>query len=274
MHDGFAVPCCCVWPCTSVKSIFHIDPTIQQQRSWGSILEFANTLPADREIFARFQSLGDNCEFGLVQRRSGIEPLDLLRFAPFRGDTSTLIFQLVDALKRGFDGLGDPDNVVCVPDVAPQPREYLIHETKWNLQYHSGCYEGEMSEAELRLKQTELLRFKRRELLADLNDAKAIFVWKSNMPTELQAVCALVDELRRRGPNLLLWVKEAEQEHPPGSIRFLSEGLLEGRISRFARYGYVQDADSTSWYLMCRNALVWAERLRELNGWSHDVEKT
>ena len=36
---------------------------------------------SDRELVVHFESLGDNCELGLVQRRAGVEPLGLLRFA-------------------------------------------------------------------------------------------------------------------------------------------------------------------------------------------------
>jgi capsular polysaccharide biosynthesis protein len=40
----------------------------------------ASTKPVD-ELMLRFESLGGNCEFGLVQRYVGIEPLGLLRYA-------------------------------------------------------------------------------------------------------------------------------------------------------------------------------------------------
>src|SRR5690242_4928537 len=35
------------------------------------------------QLLRKFESLGDNCEFGLVQRKAGIEPVYLLRFAGF-----------------------------------------------------------------------------------------------------------------------------------------------------------------------------------------------
>ena len=42
-----------------------------------------NTVPVldDRDLVLQFESIGDNCELGLVQRRAGSEPLGLLRFA-------------------------------------------------------------------------------------------------------------------------------------------------------------------------------------------------
>ena len=47
-----------------------------------------------------FESLGENCEFGLVQRRCGIEPLGLLRFS------STPLPPLLHALRERFAGMG------------------------------------------------------------------------------------------------------------------------------------------------------------------------
>ncbi len=33
-----------------------------------------------QDLMLQFESLGQNCEFGLVQRRAGADPLGLLRF--------------------------------------------------------------------------------------------------------------------------------------------------------------------------------------------------
>src|SRR5216683_6255225 len=55
-----------------------------------------------RELMYRFASLGDNCEFGLVQRRCGAEPLGLFRFATIGPES------LVQLLEAGLDDLLDP----------------------------------------------------------------------------------------------------------------------------------------------------------------------
>ena len=52
----------------------------------------------DRELVLHFESIGDNCELGLVQRRAGAEPLGLLRFAgaPLRSFLRALAADLLD----------------------------------------------------------------------------------------------------------------------------------------------------------------------------------
>ena len=59
------------------------------------------------ELGAQFESLGHNCEFGLVQRGMGTDALDLLRFGgiPVRC--------LIEGLDFGFEGLEAPDNPIC-----------------------------------------------------------------------------------------------------------------------------------------------------------------
>ena len=56
------------------------------------------------ELTMRFESLGSNCEFGLVQRNFGAEPLSLLRWSNL---TPT---SLCAMLETRFDDVGNPEN--------------------------------------------------------------------------------------------------------------------------------------------------------------------
>src|SRR5260221_3025006 len=64
----------------------------------------AGDMPLD-QLMMQFESLGENCEFGLVQRRCGAEPLGLLRFA------SAPLPVLLAGLRARFEGLGDPGEI-------------------------------------------------------------------------------------------------------------------------------------------------------------------
>ena len=75
------------------------------------------------ELMLAFESLGDNCEFGLVQRDGGAEPLGLLRFAGMS------LGNLVAALEAKLDGLGTIDTVTVYPAGEPGHRELMVHET-------------------------------------------------------------------------------------------------------------------------------------------------
>src|SRR5580658_781512 len=91
-----------------------------------------------RGILGQFQSLGDNCEFGLLQRWEGRETEDLLRLAAIWIPVEGRARAIITALSNEFSGLGDPDSVRLEPVGAQYPREYIVRETHWNLFLHTG----------------------------------------------------------------------------------------------------------------------------------------
>ena len=220
------------------------------------------------DIMGMFQSLGDNCEFGLVQRWAEQEPLDLLRFAGFWIPLEDRLQKTIEALSDGFSGLGDPESVTLELAGETYPREFMLRESRWNLWQHTGAAEGSIDPDVLRRQQTRALQFKRRKLIEDMESAHRIFVWKSNLATAEPDVRDLVACLRRYGPNLLLWVSLADQHHPAGSIEYAGDGLLRGYVRRFAPYEAAGEIDHGPWHSVCRNAAAIADYLADCGEWS------
>src|ERR1041385_7120891 len=79
----------------------------------------------DAKIVAKFESLGDNCEFGFVQRHHGLEPGGLLRWA-----SSTTLDGLVQALECRFAGLYQLD------DLSPYTANMVV-DCKFGIAFHS-----------------------------------------------------------------------------------------------------------------------------------------
>ena len=127
------------------------------------------TLPV---LASHFESLGDNCEFGLVQRRCDIEPLGLLRFS---GSYSN---EIVRGIELGFEGIGEPEDVMAVLEGDEGQREYMIHERKYGLTYHSFVYEGERSADLMRQQEATRLKFLRRKFVDEMDAGEKIFVVK------------------------------------------------------------------------------------------------
>ncbi len=194
-----------------------------------------------------FESLGDNCEFGLVQRRCGAEPLGLLRFSNIAFDW------LVHGLAEEFDGLGDRDKLELTLSDA-KPREYVLHERRYELTFHTFQYEGEVDAAELMGKQMARLRLLRRKLLEDLRGGEKIFVCKRNEALQEQDVLPLHAALNRFAPSTLLFVTPADAAHPPGTVERLMPGLLKGAIDRFAPLENAHDLSLERWLEICVNA--------------------
>src|SRR3954447_2564614 len=92
-------------------------------------------VPDDRELVLRFESIGDNCELGLVQRLAGAEPLGLLRFAgaPLRN--------VLRALDARLEGIGDPRHI----RIQAENGEYMVKLTRYDFYYHAHVSVGDMS---------------------------------------------------------------------------------------------------------------------------------
>jgi hypothetical protein len=199
---------------------------------------------SDRELVLEFESLGDNCELGLVQRRVGAEPLGLLRFAgvPLR--------HLLRALAARFEGLADPAHV----RIQPENGEYMVKLTLYDFIYHADALVGQADPVVLHHQQSRVLSFLADKLLADLQAASKIMVFRQNEPLLAGDLIDLRLALSRLGPSTLLWVQPARPGHPPGSVDRIDDRLLAGYVSRLAKRESVPDLDLASWLSMLRRA--------------------
>jgi hypothetical protein len=204
-------------------------------------------LTAERFLL-RFESLGDNCEFGLVQRRCGAEPLGLLRWAAISA------VEVVRGLNDGFAGIGEPANMSIRIEGGSHP-EYLIHDRAYALTFHTFLSPSDIAESELIPRQASRLRFLRRKLLEDLAEGAKIFVIKRNDGLTEAELLAVLAALRRHHPAArLLGVLPAGADRPPGTVRVTPEGLICGYIERFAPPGAAQDFVLETWLALCVNA--------------------
>lgn len=213
-----------------------------------------------KTLLMNFESLGDNCEFGLVQRRASAEPLGLLRFASPYVPVEIRPRVVTDALRNKFDGLGEPSTIRLTLEGDTPPREIVVRESAYQLMHHTFKHEGEVDLESFRLQEAKRLTFLRGKLLTDLAAAEKIWVWKSNHPISNEHIDNLLDAITAYGPNVLLWVVTADADHPPGSAERVSDSLLKGYVSRFAPYGNAGQIDFDDWFKVCRNAhAIWRE---------------
>lgn len=217
---------------------------------------------ADKVTMNRFLSLGDNCEFGLIQRSASAEPVDLLRFATFFLPGKRRLERLIEALEVEFEGLGDPETLRCELHGSPGNREYIIRDSRWGLFYHTNRGEGTIDVGKLLAQQAATLQLRKRKLISELKSSKRISVWKSNDGSTDADIRRLIAALQRYGRNLLLWVQRADATHPPGSVEYDGQGLLKGYVSRFAPYEKASDICVEPWLMVCRKAAEVADALQ------------
>jgi capsular polysaccharide biosynthesis protein len=204
------------------------------------------------ELMLAFESLGDNCEFGLVQRHGGAEPLGLLRFAGIFLPIEIRLERLAAALERKFEGLGAAETITVYLDGEPNRREFLVRESAYDLMYHTGVPEGAAGLEEMRVREITRLSFLRRKFFEDLETGAKIWVWKSAATVDAEQVQPLLHVLRTLGPNTLLWVVEGDERHRPGSIERLDRDFIKGYVERFAPYDSAPDIRPASWFEVCQ----------------------
>jgi hypothetical protein len=204
------------------------------------------TLP---EIAFQFESVGENCEFGLFQRRCDAEPLGLLRFS------STFMRNLIRGVEGGFADIGANEDIEPRLEGGPR-KEFMIHEQKYGLVYHTFVYEGERSVWLMREQEAARLKFLRRKFIEELEAAEKIFVYRYGAGTTLEEILPLHMALNRYGPATLLWVVPAERGRPTGTVEVLMPGLMKGYIDRFAPEENAHDLSFDGWLRVCANACL------------------
>ncbi|WP_428534225.1 hypothetical protein [Rhodopila sp.] len=238
-------------------------------RTGGELAEWATrrtglSLP---QIAMAFESLGENCEFGLFQRRCDAEPLGLLRFS------STFMRNLIRGIDNGFAGLGEIDDID--PRLEGEARkEYMIHEKKFGLVYHSFVYEGQRSVWLMREQEAARLRFLRRKFIEELEAADKIFVYQFGSAVSEAEILPLHLALSRYGEATLLWVVQAERDRPAGMVEVIMPGLLKGYIDRFAPEDNAHDLSFDGWLRVCANACMLARLQRPASGFDDAASGT
>jgi hypothetical protein len=212
------------------------------------------------ELMMRFESLGENCEFGLVQRRCGAEPLGLFRFA------SAPLSNLLAAVEGRFEGFGAPDKISV--ELSSNGREYMVRDGQYGFLYHAWVLADEMRPEEICDREARRVPLLVRKLVEDLTAARKLLVVHGiDEPLEQGSVERLLAALRHYGPNMLLWVELADAGHPPGSVGWAGPSLLKGNIDRFAPGENAHDLSLECWIALCREAeRLWRQRRGEATG--------
>jgi hypothetical protein len=202
------------------------------------------------ELLCCFESLGHSCDFGLVQRQIGVEPLGLLRFA------GTKTCQVFDGLLRGFAGIGAPETIK--PYVPHGFDEYWIHETQYGLFYHTFVPPHLTTPEHLVARESVRLPWLARKLMEDVGNGEKIFLLRRPEPMSTAEAIAVWAVLNLSAPNALLYLT-VDGSRAVGAVDEVGPRLLHGNID-----GVLGDVapSVSSWLAVCNNAY----RLARIDG--------
>ena len=207
-------------------------------------------LSGEAALLSAFESLGEDCEFGLMQRSYLVEPpLTLFRWGGAPVET------LIQGLDCGFAGLAEPDTT----DLVWDGREYFLRTPFVTMHTQALHQQDAAGQAEVLRCGRATLRILRRKLLKDIADARRIFVFKSLNPdlgtSEMRQLHAA---LRRRGPASVLCVNVARPGQPVGRAERLTDGLYAGYVDRFV----IPNGPFDQWLTICAETLALHRLLR------------
>ena len=178
----------------------------------------------------RFESIGQGCQFGLIQRQCGAEPLGLLRFV------DTVTSKLVEGLVSRFTGVDNAAALDLEPTDDAQPR-LRCRQTLYGLTYDTGFPAADSHSALVRHRQAQRLGFLRRKFFEDVASAKKIFVLTRGDCLTYPEAFAVYCALRLHGPATLLWTVFGNQAEA-GQVNKLARGFLRGELGDVDENGY------------------------------------
>lgn len=204
-----------------------------------------------QEILRHFESLGDNCEFGFVQRRSGLEPGGFLRWAFTSPDA------LTRALETRFSGIYEYENLApSSDDMVRDSRHGIFFHTKMRSELRDGKRAFIQAEPERRKAHAEeapKAEYLKAKLIQQLDNAEKVFVYKVNYAVENAVMKGLHDRLLAYNPgNTLLLVGRFDK--PPGTVWQADPGMLMASIDQLAPYERADDISYETWMEICRQA--------------------
>jgi tetratricopeptide (TPR) repeat protein len=204
---------------------------------------------SDTELMTRFESLGDGCEFGLVQRHFSSEPLGLLRWS------NVSPRQLIDLLECRFEGVGDLENTYVHLDI--RSGEYMIGDRRFFLM-HSFLKLGEISEEEVLRKMIQRTGYLRQNITEKLEQGLKIFVYrkKTGDLTDIET-SDIVTVFSKNFPNShILLVRRTDIGSKVGKVEKFAENAMFGFVSSFAHDLRLPSIAFSEWRDVCASALA------------------
>jgi hypothetical protein len=199
------------------------------------------------DLLSRFESLGYNCEFGLMQRIFGAEPLGLLRFGGLKPAN------LLAGLATGFAGINDAAGMEVMTGMIDGREEYLVRDGRYAVELHTNQFGGDVTAEELIAKMVPYLTFLQRLFAETLREANRIFVLHHPAIHNSARALPYLTQLQSHGPNTLLYVTE-HPTVPPGTVVQEQRYLFRGYTDRLPPMHEGDQVNVAAWVSLCVNA--------------------
>jgi hypothetical protein len=199
--------------------------------------------PRDESTLAEaFESLGQGCQFGQIQRQMGADPISLLRFV----DTTTS--KLTDGILHGFAGVDAAKDFHLYTSAETRPTYHWQQKT-YDLSFATLIDSDSQKAKRVAAEQLRRLKLLRRKFLESLacND-KVRVLTRGDCLTEPEAL-AVFCALNAHGPNTLLWAVHGNPA-ATGEVVRVSPGFYRAELGRVNEVAF---APLDAWRLVLAN---------------------
>jgi hypothetical protein len=193
-----------------------------------------------RAIAARCESIGRNCEFGLVQRYLNLEPVGLLRWAG-----SETAAGLIDGLRNGFVGLAEKMDGVHAPNDGPlHQRHWWLTCRRYGILFHTDQRPSLKTADEATEKVRPRLRRLAERLFEDIRLGEKVFVYSSAEFSDPLDGLPLIDAFRCAGGRGPLLIVAAGSEQDVEQIDHNTYGVV---LPRLTAWNGATGLDQAAW---------------------------
>jgi hypothetical protein len=221
------------------------------------------------EIMALFESMGDNCAFGLAQRKAGCEVLGLLRFA------NAPLKNLMTALDDEFRDAADKTKIE-MRWVPSDPGEFILASHRYGIRWHTSVFDPTADQSTLFGQQAMRLSYLRRKFYEGLRAGRKIFTISRAEPRKhpipmpdadeppyweeqpealrLAELLPLFIKLNEYGTNTVLYLTRCAHGRRSGTVELIAPGVMRGYVDDFVISQDPALSDHAAWLRVAINA--------------------
>jgi hypothetical protein len=207
-------------------------------------------------LIAPFESIGENCEFGFVQRALGHDVSSLLRWTFLDSTAATL-----SGISTSFADVFQFDNL------EPAAEGTMVRDRIHGIAFHSAMraerngsdwafVAPESERRTIYAEEAKKFLYLREKFESSISGADRIYVAKRGTGLTSAEAEALSEAIGARGGNVLLYVTEASEGDHPGTARLINNRLAHGIVERFAPHTQTDDILLESWEAVLSAARV------------------
>jgi hypothetical protein len=203
-----------------------------------------------------FESIGENCEFGFVQRALGHEVGSLLRWAFLDSTAST-----VAGISTGFA------NVFAFENLVPAAEGAMVRDKVHGVAFHTAMraertssgwafLANEQERRAIHATESQKIDYLREKFERAIVGENRIYVAKRGSGLTVADAEELYKSISARGGGSLLFVTPACGNERPGTARLVHDRIAHGIVERFAPHTQADDIALASWRSVLQAALA------------------